>query len=574
MKRFLLPLAFLLVLIPLWGQYNERDILNQQAYQMLGQRQFAEAEKIFLQVLEKYPDDANSVLQLLNIYFQTSQLDKAENLLRQYRRILPANQATEQEILLLVMQGRPDDAWNLGQTQLSRMNHSESTYRLLASYFERRGFYDHVLRLYEEARARRGNPDLFRLEIANAALNYRRFEQALREYLSFLEKNPSNIFFVNNQCKTILREDPELIATIGEFAETSANPIIKELYANALLSQNRAPEALEVYKNLPPERLLSFAEQQYAALNDEVALPAFEHLAGISTETLERNDYRLRQAFIHFRSGRHVETDSLLRAVIADSLMLERKNYQRRGVNLNARKLMAENSLALTKSTATAKTWYEEARRFCGSAYDRQNIDLALVRLLAIDQDFETALAILNGVNEPKHLETRDYLRFSVELLRGNTDVADSLMNEYVIRWPGGVYVNDAIYQMMFVLELSGKDLDSFHLANRMMLLGDPAAVDTLAAVFASTDDEELLILAVEWAILLAEPDKALNLLEHDWQDPVSAEYAALLRLKLSKAEDEAQRFARDFLTANPGSIFAPKFRMSLARTGYSRPDF
>ena len=574
MKRFLLPLAFLLVLIPLWGQYNERDILNQQAYQMLGQRQFAEAEKIFLQVLEKYPDDANSVLQLLNIYFQTSQLDKAENLLRQHRRILPANQATEQEILLLVMQGRPDDAWNLGQTQLSRMNHSESTYRLLASYFERRGFYDHVLRLYEEARARRGNPDLFRLEIANAALNYRRFEQALREYLSFLEKNPSNIFFVNNQCKTILREDPELIATIGEFAETSANPIIKELYANALLSQNRAPEALEVYKNLPPERLLSFAEQQYATLNDEVALPAFEHLAGISTETLERNDYRLRQAFIHFRSGRHVETDSLLRAVIADSLMLERKNYQRRGVNLNARKLMAENSLALTKSTATAKTWYEEARRFCGSAYDRQNIDLALVRLLAIDQDFETALAILNGVNEPKHLETRDYLRFSVELLRGNTDVADSLMNEYVIRWPGGVYVNDAIYQMMFVLELSGKDLDSFHLANRMMLLGDPAAVDTLAAVFASTDDEELLILAVEWAILLAEPDKALNLLEHDWQDPVSAEYAALLRLKLSKAEDEAQRFARDFLTANPGSIFAPKFRMSLARTGYSRPDF
>ena len=574
MKRFLLPLAFLLVLIPLWGQYNERDILNQQAYQMLGQRQFAEAEKIFLQVLEKYPDDANSVLQLLNIYFQTSQLDKAENLLRQHRRILPANQATEQEILLLVMQGRPDDAWNLGQTQLSRMNHSESTYRLLASYFERRGFYDHVLRLYEEARARRGNPDLFRLEIANAALNYRRFEQALREYLSFLEKNPSNIFFVNNQCKTILREDPELIATIGEFAETSANPIIKELYANALLSQNRAPEALEVYKNLPPERLLSFAEQQYAALNDEVALPAFEHLAGISTETLERNDYRLRQAFIHFRSGRHVETDSLLRAVIADSLMLERKNYQRRGVNLNARKLMAENSLALTKSTAAAKTWYEEARRFCGSAYDRQNIDLALVRLLAIDQDFETALTILNGVNEPKHLETRDYLRFSVELLRGNTDVADSLMNEYVIRWPGGVYVNDAIYQMMFVLELSGKDLDSFHLANRMMLLGDPAAVDTLAAVFASTDDEELLILAVEWAILLAEPDKALNLLEHDWQDPVSAEYAALLRLKLSTEEDEAQRFARDFLTANPGSIFAPKFRMSLARTGYSRPDF
>lgn len=574
MKKFLLPLFALLLLMPLSAQYNERDILTQQAFQMLGQRQYAEAEKIFMQVLDKYPDDANSVLQLLNIYFQTSQLDKADDLLRQYRRVLPANQATEQEILLLVMQGRPDEAWALGQTQLARTAYSENTYRLLASYFERRGFFEHVLRLYEDARGRRGNPDLFRLEIANAALNYRLFDQALTEYLTFLEQNPANLYFVNNQCKTILKEDPSRIATIGEFANTSANPIIRELYANALLSQNRAPEALEVYKNLPPERLLSFAEQQYAALNDEVALPAFEHLAGISADTLERNDHLLRQAYIHFRGGRHAATDSLLRAVIADSLMLERQNYQRKGVNLNARKLMAENSLALTSNTQAAKSWYEEARKFCGNSYDRQNIDLALVRLQIIDQDYETALALLRGVNEPKHLETRDYLRFSVELLRGNTDIADSLMNEYVIRWPGGVYVNDAIYQMMFVLGLSGDDLDKFHLASRLMLLGDPAAVDTLAAVFASNQDEELLSLAVEWAILLAEPDKALQLLEHEWQDPVSAEYAALLRLKLSTEEEATQRFARDFLTANPGSIFAPKFRMSLTRTGYSRPDF
>ncbi len=574
MKKFLLPLLALLLLIPLGAQYNERDILNQQAFQMLGQRQYAEAEKIFLQVLDKYPDDANSVLQLLNIYFQTSQLDKAESLLSQHRRILPANQATEQEILLLVMQGRPDEAWDLGQTQLARTAYAENTYRLLASYFERRGFSDHVLRLYEDARARSGNPNLFRLEIANAALNYRLFDQALTEYLTFLEQNPANLYFVNNQCKTILKEDPSRIATIGEFAETSANPIIGELYANALISQNRAPEALEVFKTLPRDRLLSFAEQQYAALNDEVALPAFEYLAGISTDTLEKNDYRLRQAYVHFRSGRHADTDTLLRAVIADSLMLERKNYQRRGVNLNARKLMAENSLALQRSTQAAKGWYEEARKFCGNSYERQIIDLALVRLQIIDQEYEPALAKLDSINEPQHLETRDYLRFNVELLRGNTDIADSLMNEYVIRWPGGVYVNDAIYQMMFVLGLSGADLTRFHLASRLMLLGDPAAVDTLAAVFASSQDEELLTLAVEWAILLAEPDRAVQLLEHVWQDPISAEYAALLRLTLSTEVEATQRFAREFLTANPGSIFAPKFRMSLTRTGYSRPEF
>lgn len=574
MKPLLLILLALLALIPLAGQYNERDILTQQAYQLLGQRQFAEAEKLFTQLLEKYPDDSNSVLQLLNIHFQTSQLDKAEKLLAQYRRIIPESQAAEQEILLRVMQGKPDEAWGLAQAHLAGTGYAENTYRLLASYFERRGFYDQVMQLYEDARARRGNPGLFQLELANAALNYRLYDRALNEYLSFLEKNPANLYFVNNQCRVILNEDPQRISTIGEFASRSSNPVIIELYANALLSQNRGGEALEVYRSLPRERLAAFAEQQYASFNDEVALAAFRHMEAGSADAVERNQYRLRQATIQYRNGRHAAADSLLAAIIADPQMLERQNYQRKNVNLDARRLMAENGLALNRDTKAAAALYEEARKFCASGQDRQNIDLALVRLQLIDQDYDAALARLDKVGEPKLLEVRDYLRFQAELLRGNTDIADSLMNEYVISHPEGIYVNDAIYQMMFVLGLSGADLARFHTASRLMLLRDPAAVDTLSAIFANSGDEELLTLAVEWSMLLAERGKALELLDHDWQDPVSAEYAALLRLNLSEDGDSAQRYARDFLKANPNSIFAPKFRQSLSRANPSRPDF
>ncbi len=574
MKSLFLILLALLALIPLAGQYNERDILSQQAYQLLGQRQFAEAEKLFTQLLEKYPDDSNSVLQLLNIHFQTSQLDKAEKLLTQYRRILPENQAAEQEILLRVMQGKPDEAWVLAQAHLIRTGYTENTYRLLASYFERRGFYDQMLLLYEDARARRGNPELFRLEIANAALNYRLFDRALNEYLSFLEKNPANLYFVNNQCRAILNEEPQRISTIGEFSSRSDNPVIKELYANALLAQNRGREALEVYMSLPRERLAAFAEQQYVSFNDEVALAAFGHLEAGSAEPVERNQYRLRQAAIQYRNGRHAATDSLLEAIIADPQMRERQNHQRRNVNLDAHRLMAENGLSLNRDTKAAAVWYEEARKFCATGYDRQNIDLALVRLELIDQEFDAALTRLDKVAEPKLLEVRDYLRFQAELLRGNTDIADSLMNEYVISHPGGIYVNDAIYQMMFVLGLSGADLARFHTASRLMLLGDPAAVDSLKHIFDNSGDEELLTLAVEWSMLLAERGKALELLDHDWQDPVSAEYASLLRFNLSEDGEAAQRYARDFLKANPNSIFAPKFRQSLSRTNYSRPDF
>ncbi len=573
MKKLFIPLLLLLLAIPLLAQYNERDILSQQAYQHLGQRQFAEAEKLFLEVLEKFPDDTNSVLQLFNIYFQTAQTDKADDLLRQHRRILPVNQASEQEILLRVMQGRPDEAWQLGQAYLQRSGYAENTYRLLASYFERRGFYDRVLQLYEEARSKRGNPDLFRLEMANAALNYRRFDLALHEYLTFLEKNPGNLFFVNNQCKTILTENPGSIEAIRIFAQNSPNPIIRELYANALVSQKQDAKALEVFKTLPQDRLLNFADQQYKAFNDEVALASFAWLQQITEDVVDRNDYRLRQAYIHFRNGRHVETDSLLQEVVADSLMLDRKNYQRKGINLSARRLLADNLLALQLQTTEAAHWYGEARRFCTTAYDLQNIDLALVRLMMIDEDYDSALSKLAGISESKHLETRDYLLFSVELLRGNIDEADSLMNDYVIHYPGGIYVNDAIYQMMFSLGLQGEALQNFHKAIRQMMLSDPAAVETLVEVFEDSQDEEILSLAIEWAILLAKNDRALQLLERKWEDSLSAEYATYLKLTLSEG-DGAQRLARDFLKENPNSIFSPKFRQDLGRSSYGRPEY
>lgn len=572
MKKLFIPLLLLLA-IPLLAQYNERDILSQQAYQHLGQRQYAEAEKLFLEVLEKFPDDSNSVLQLLNIYFQTAQTDKADDLLRQYRRLLPVNQASEQEILLRVMQGRPDEAWQLGQAHLQRSGYAENTYRLLASYFQRRGFYDRVLQLYEEAREKSGKPDLFRLEMANAALNYRRFDLALHEYLTFLEKNPGNLFFVNNQCKTILTEDHGSIESIRTFAEKSPNPIIRELYANALVSQKRDAEALEVFKTLPQDRLLIFADQQYKAFNDEVALAAFSWLQQSTENELDRNDYRLRQAYIHFRNGRHVETDSLLQEVVADSLMLDRKNYQRKGINLNARRLLADNLLALQLETTDAAHWYGEARRFCSTAYDLQNIDLALVRLMMIDEEYDSALAKLAKITESRHLETRDYLHFSVELLRGNIDEADSLMNEYVIRYPGGIYVNDAIYQMMFSLGLQDEALQNFHKAIRQMMLSDPAAVESLVEVFEESQDEEILSLAIEWAILLAKNERALQLLERDWEDSLSAEYAAYLKLTLSEG-DSVPRLAREFLKENPNSIFSPKFRQDHGRSSYERPEY
>lgn len=574
MPRSALFLLFLLLVTTILAQYDERNIMSQQAYQLLARRQFSEAEELFKQILLQYPDDANSVLQLLQIYYQTTQLDKAEALLNQYRRILPQNQLTEQEIRLLIMQGRAEPAWKLGQTYLQSQNHSQNTYRVLASFFESRGFFEQVLQLYRDARVRLNNQDLFMLEMANSALNYRQYGIALNEYLRFLDKNPANLYFINNQCRTIIGEDSTQIAVIEEYATQSGSAIINELLANTLVFLKRPAQALDIYKTLPQDKILRFAEEQYSALNDEVALPAYTWLSEATDDLIRKNDYRLRQAMIQYRNRRHPEAELILRKIITDSLMLDPKHRLRSDVNLKARKLMAENSIAQSGGLAAAFTWYNEAKRFSRIATETQDIDLAIARLKISAAEFNAARSILLSVNDKTLTETRNFLLFLTELMQGNTDLADSLMNEYVIMQPAGKYVNDSIYLMMFVLGLNDSDREGFFTAYRKMQLQENACVDSMQSLYERNQDEELLILAVEWAIMLSDGKKALTILDREWADPVASDYAALLKLMLTTEPEQQQRLAREFLTANPNSIFSPKFRQSLSKANYSRPEY
>ena len=103
--------------------------------------------------------------------------------------------------------------------------------------------------------------------------------------------------------------------------------------------------------------------------------------------------------------------------------------------------------------------------------------------------------------------------------------------------------------------------------------LRDPFAPTMLITLYAGTQDEELLILAVEWAIAMGDKAQALSILSHDWQDEVARDYAALLSMFLQESGEEQQRQAREFLRQNPNSVFSPSFRARLIRESRGRPD-
>ncbi|HRY83215.1 MAG TPA: tetratricopeptide repeat protein [Candidatus Cloacimonadota bacterium] len=568
-----LLLAMLFGATFLFSQYNERDILAQEAYQLLARRQYSEAEALFLRILEKYPEDLNSVLQLNNIYLQTSQLDKAENLLNSKQRILPSSILSEQRILLLVYQGKPTEAMQLANSYLASINHDQNKYRQLASYFEQRGFYEQVLKLYTDARKNLKNNDIFLLEVANTALNFRQLEQSTTEYLRFLELNPSNIFFINNQIKLILQEDPGLIRLIEGKARAVNNPQLWELYANARVFLKDYKSALDAFANLPLNQLYRFAEEQYAAMNDNVALMAFERLQQSAPDLFRKADYQLRMAQIQARNAHFDQAKTILDSLFAIPELSVTQNRNRTQANFLGRKLLAEVELNLGLDPDAVITTLEEARRFSRNPGENQEISLSIARLQLMRENYAAVGPQLAAINDPRLLEISAYYRFLLKLMQGHTQYADSLMNEYVISYPASAYVNDAIYLMMMVLGMQAQDQTAFFAAFRRYNLADRAAPSMLLVVYEKVKDEELKLMAVEWAIALGEFSLAQTILEQPWEDSVAREYSAVLSLSLVSDPEYQQRQAREFLKNQPESIFSPRLRQVISRMGLGRPN-
>lgn len=573
MKKIVLALVLCIITLCLWAQFDERAILTQQAQQLMARRQYADAELVFKQILTKFPNDVNSVSQLIQIYIATSQIDKAETLLEANRRILSPSQYSEQRILLFVMQGKPLQAWEISMSYLAQNNHEEHRYLVLARYFESRGFFEQALNLYQMGRKHHKNDNLFALEYANLAISSRQFELALNEYLRFLERQPNNLFFVNNQCKTILQEDSTLIRVIGDFAQKSSIPEIQELYATCLVMQKQFASALSIYLKLPPEKILRFAEDQYTSLNDDVAYDAYEYLSGSYGDDVQKADFKYRMAQIRIRNARYSEAHQILTSIIEDQQLLDRRIRNRTAVNLNSRKMMAELILSTTTKIDSALVWYENAKSFARNGLESAEIELEISKLLIMNESYDSATDKLNALTEPKLLQTKAYYQLLIALMQRNVSLADSLMNEYVIKYPGSSYTNDSIYLMMLVYAMEEEDQALFMQAYRKKQLYQKEAINLLLQIFEHNQDEELRILAVEWALQLADKTEALKILDYPWTDEIAIEYAALIKLKLINDSEYEQRYAREFLKQNPNSVFSPNFRQVISRISSGKPN-
>jgi len=102
-------------------------------------------------------------------------------------------------------------------------------------------------------------------------------------------------------------------------------------------------------------------------------------------------------------------------------------------------------------------------------------------------------------------------------------------------------------------------------------LLYKTAGIDSLKTLYDETEDEELLLLAIEWAIGLGDYQKATLLLEHNFEDQLASDYAQFLSLALIANREQELDLAKEFLKAKPNSIFSPRFRQVISRQAASQ---
>ncbi len=570
MHRAILILILLCFVSAIFAQYDERQILMQQANQHLVRREYHQAESIFLQMLQKDPTDLNAIMQLMQIYLNLSATDKAEDLLRDYQRVIPEAVFAEQRIQLLIMKGQIDQAFSEAEAYLALNREQQSKYRLLASFFERRGHHDRSIRLYQKGREAISQ-DLFALEIGNASMRINRYSEALAEYLTYLSGIANLNLYVKNQVSAILEQDESLIREIREAADKSDKDSMKELYAASLVSLGQSEAALEIYKQLPLNLMRDFAREQVKQEDFALARLAIRHLADNSPQELQRLSYGFEIASIYFQEASYDSTAVQIEVLLADPFWEKSVVNRRNRLYVSILKLKSENDLARGIDIALIREGIQDTKQFSTVASESQALDLDLARLAILSGDFAEAEKALSRVRIPDLGEKRDYLYFLSAFLQVHITEADSLMNEYIIRYPGSENTNDMIYMNMLSLNLSDSQKATFAHTVQQLQLYQASGIDSLRYLFEESGDEELLILAIEWAIGLGKMDKAMSLLEHRFEDELSNEYAYFLKLALLSDAEDRHKLARDFLKTRPNSIFSPRFRQVISQRAASQ---
>ena len=144
-----------------------------------------------------------------------------------------------------------------------------------------------------------------------------------------------------------------------------------------------------------------------------------------------------------------------------------------------------------------------------------------------------------------------------------NDAKADSFVGELVIHLPKNEYTNDVLRLNRISDKLSednkSKFWDAFKKYNTYQ---ESLALTKMDSLIEKSKNENIRLLAAEWAIAKKDTARTLEYLNHDFKNKDIYAQAQLLKVENNVVnEDEINNIITDYLTKNPNTPYAPEFR-------------
>ena len=550
--------------------YDEKSIMKKQAERYSTRRKYETANMIYLDLINKFPDDWEIVEDLLNNYLRVSEYEKADELLEKKKEIMPEYNFLRIKIPLLIRNGDTKKAYNLGDKFIDKNRNNVNVYKDLARIFSGSRQYEKSAEILEKVRNVTKDEYLFTLDLARSYQSQELNKRAAREYLKHLERNKHYLHYVMNNLKGILNRDPTVIESVEKFSRQADNKVVSEAYALCLAHLQKFDLALLQYQKLDSIKLLNFAEELTKMKKYEIALKAYQQYEDSVKEPDLQAEAQLAKADIYIELGEFSKAENELNLIYENKKITNSKYRYRTQAAKRARLMLADLAVRLDKPSSVVIDYLQEAAQYSNNQMERKEIKFAVIDYQIKTENLDTAKEQLTDLLKSEEEGTDIYKQslfytWQIALMQKDA-LADSLLGELILNLPQNRFTTQALYLTQISVSLPKEFHQELFQAWRLRgLYKNKEAVEVLESIIELTGNDEIQLLAAEWQ-KNENPQKSMFWWESDYENELLNEYSQFMIMENTISDSLRQELITSFLKENPQSIFAPGFRNELNR--------
>ena len=431
------------------------------ADELLREKRYAEALDLFRELAQNNPSDPRVRIGLKTCLLELKQYEELEALLRRELEEWPDDPSVLEQLgTTSARRGNRAEAIRWWRRIIEVQEKSRGSFELVADLLARNRMLDEALAIFAEA------DKLFPGEFTRqkAALHETRFEYELatKEYLHYLESNPSSLSYVEGRLMRIGEAEGglqsvidrvsnaakayEARAKLPEYSDSMDSIFYRKLLGDLHLEAGNHAGAAEQYLRLAEESptqfssLIVFGKRCQTDGAYDAAIRVFQHIVD------KQPDARAVPSALTEIAACQAELRRWDDA-LATYDRLE-KSYPETSYALAARSQKARILLSGKGLPDQAEAIYRDLLKEDGP-WGEADPQFGVAECAVWREDFKKAHGILNEIRAREFSEdTRERALFedgATYLYEGNFAQADSLFKEVAKQYPKGPHVNDAL---------------------------------------------------------------------------------------------------------------------------------